>query len=364
MARLNRIIVVLFLLDICFVVSSLGGESPEIIHVLRGDTVQLPCPIPYGGRCSQTIWSRTPLAGLPEDTEYISHCTDFYTKFITSSTSMQERFSVSRYDVNVTLSINDTRAEDAAFVYRCQDDSLRVLALYQVSLSRPTCSTSATVTSHHDISTERSIHLNCSVTSAATILRWYYPNGTLLSTNARSSYTTLTTELTLTNRHNFGSFRCLAGYDATVEENSCSVTPLQVPPSVEISPLNSYISIGNNATFSCTPAIEYPAISVQWVVNQRRILPIFSDKYVVDAVNNKLTVRDVNLVDGGTVIKCKVFNAIGMKSGSRKAILYTKLPTMSRVRRIVDQLISKQTSCRQRKGHLHITTMKYKLRKK
>ena len=284
------------------------------LDLVRGETVKLTCIIPLGHDCSQIIWIRTPSSGLPEHTDYISHCDVLYSDF--SASASRGKISVSKQGIDVILTINNIELEDTEFIYTCQDNNYRILETFKLSLHVPKCSSSL----HTSLtSSEIKAILNCSI-NTMTILKWYSPAGVLLSSNIEADHKAISTEVILTKKHNYERFRCSAGYDPSVRHNWCDVTPLQVRPSVYITPLISYANTGDNVTFSCIPTIEFPDLTYKWLVNQKSIPNDQQNKYI--EYRNQLTILNVTLLDGGTVLKCKAHNAFGVKTGSRKAIVY------------------------------------------
>ncbi|XP_072018495.1 uncharacterized protein [Amphiura filiformis] len=294
----------------------------EYVDAVYGGNARLTCEIPSNADCDDIRWSRywETNPGL----KYISTCTSLYQ----SSGLDRQRFSLSKHFSSITLQIQRVTQTDAGYTYRCSDQRNRNKKDVKIRIHTPVCSSS--VIDEWSYTGQYEVQLNCTIEAPAQ-LTWYAPDMSQISKTINSSPNpTLNVTFNTTEPQNYLTFKCVATSPDVNQDPgapaSCTVTPLRIPPIVDIIPSTLSVTDGDNATFTCKSRTSYPKNTYTWLINGEPSSTRLNVKSEVDSSGASLTIMNVSTYGSNSTLKCRACNGLGEIRSSKRATLYVNAP--------------------------------------
>ena len=287
------------------------ATEAEYVDILKGGNATLTCKIPSGGICDNILWVRYK-EQTPNHITHISSCTTLFNKFNgLSEEDDRQRFIPVEGASSINLDIKYVKNKDTDYIYKCKRRAGQQEANVRIRIHTPICQTS--VINKWSKSSQYEVNLACTINAQAK-LTWYAldKSQTPLALND-SSKLALTVFLHLSDRDNYKRFICVATPLGLSQDPNgsafCQVTPLQIPPVVEIIPSTLTISPGNNATFTCKPRESYPQNAYVFFINNTP-LPPSSVQYITrtNPSSSDLIFINVSTHDSNSNITCVVYN--------------------------------------------------------
>ncbi len=298
----------------------------EYVDILQGMDATLTCRIPSDAdSCYDVLWIRRQKKP-PNSLHYISGCTTLYTQNHGLPEWERQRFTPTKYFSNINLRIANVTHEDVSYTYKCEMRAQNVLKEVEIRLHTPDCPSS--ITQKWSNTDQYEVHLNCTIdVPSLAQLTWYAPDKSQITQTMEGSQgQSLPVTLNLNELDNYRYFTCVATPSGLPQDPNgsafCQVTPLQIPPVVDIIPSTLTVTPGDNATFTCKPRVHYPKNTYAWMMNGKPIPAGLDTVYIEDSSGAHLTIGNVSTEESNATVKCRASNEFGIRSGSEWATLY------------------------------------------
>ncbi len=322
---------VLLLIALSYLCQVSFANEPKYVDILTGGNATLTCQISFSnGQCERIVWVRYQ-EQTPDDIQFISTCTNVYDDKLEGLPEDDiERFKPVKDTSSISLNIKHVIHRDTDYIYKCRKTGQKPDgASMRIRIHTPVCETS--VIDKWSKIDQYEVRLNCTIDIIPrTQLTWYNSDKSRITQPMESSSgQSLSVPLNLNEMDNYKNITCVATPAGLPQDPNgpafCTVTPLQIPPVVDIIPSTLTVTPGDNATFTCKPRVAYPSNAYVFHLNGTPLSPT-SVKHISrwNSSTAELTIINVSIEDTNSIITCVVYNAedFGEKVESKRANLY------------------------------------------
>ncbi|XP_071965011.1 uncharacterized protein [Antedon mediterranea] len=306
--RFVRIILICILLKVLSLDAIVLRKGPDDKTVYEGDTVTFECIVASKG-ASQILWVFNGTRFISVDIKVFSYKTGFDKRCnIISDVAGQYKLqikNVSKSDEGFFECYFSREMSTAAGNFG--KSGRAKLTVLEVGTKTPICS------SHNldpPLNPYQRVLFNCSSASKNLVVKWQ--NGTKDLTGFQ--YGWHVTEIMLTPFDNGRIFTCTEINPVTLDVHNCSIKPMNIYPTAEISPRLPEITVNNDITFVCNASglptiVKYNWIHDGYVINQEIFYPM---KYDLIGDGRTLKVRGVDIADNQSTIVCQAYISSGL----------------------------------------------------